>query len=258
MPSAAQPHPPADLLHRARQLPKVLLHEHLDGGLRVATLLDLLRQRGIASPAPDAGSLSAWFDARAHAGSLDDYLRGFALTVAAMATPEALARVAFEAAEDALAEGAVLATGGKRVHVPGCESGAFIEPTIFAHVRNDMRIAREEIFGPVLAVIPYNSLTEAIEQANDSDYGLGGAVWSRDLQAAIEVAKRIRTGTVWINDYHLINPLAPFGGYKQSGIGREHGMYGMLEYTQIKHVHVDLMQTRAGRIWWDMLLPPTE
>ena len=157
-----------------------------------------------------------------------------------------------------LAEGAVLATGGKRVHVPGCESGAFIEPTIFAHVRNDMRIAREEIFGPVLAVIPYNSLTEAIEQANDSDYGLGGAVWSRDLQAAIEVAKRIRTGTVWINDYHLINPLAPFGGYKQSGIGREHGMYGMLEYTQIKHVHVDLMQTRAGRIWWDMLLPPTE
>lgn len=109
MSSAAQPHLPADLLHRARQLPKVLLHEHLDGGLRVATLLDLLRQRGIASPAPDADSLAAWFDARAHAGSLDDYLRGFALTVAAMATPEALARVAFEAAEDARADGCVLA-----------------------------------------------------------------------------------------------------------------------------------------------------
>ncbi len=100
---------PADLLHRARQLPKVLLHEHLDGGLRVATLLDLLRQRGIASPAPDEDSLAAWFDARAHAGSLAEYLRGFALTVAAMATPEALARVAFEAAEDARAEGCVLA-----------------------------------------------------------------------------------------------------------------------------------------------------
>ena len=100
---------PADLLHRARQLPKVLLHEHLDGGLRVATLLDLLRQRGIASPAPDEDSLAAWFDARAHAGSLEEYLRGFALTVAAMATPEALARVAFEAAEDARAEGCVLA-----------------------------------------------------------------------------------------------------------------------------------------------------
>ena len=103
--------PPLDpaLLQRARQLPKVLLHEHLDGGLRVATLLALLRERGIAPPAPDEDSLAAWFDARAHAGSLEEYLRGFALTVAAMATPEALARVAFEAAEDARAEGCVLA-----------------------------------------------------------------------------------------------------------------------------------------------------
>jgi adenosine deaminase len=109
MPPTATPPLPADLLHRARQLPKVLLHEHLDGGLRVATLLDLLRERGIASPAPDADSLAAWFDARAHAGSLLEYLRGFDLTVAAMATPEALARVAFEAAEDARAEGCVLA-----------------------------------------------------------------------------------------------------------------------------------------------------
>lgn len=109
MPPAVPPPLPADLLHRARQLPKVLLHEHLDGGLRVATLLDLLRQRGIVSPAPDEDSLAAWFDARAHAGSLEEYLRGFALTVAAMATPEALARVAFEAAEDARAEGCVLA-----------------------------------------------------------------------------------------------------------------------------------------------------
>ena len=99
----------ADLLHRARQLPKVLLHEHLDGGLRVATLLDLLHQRGIAPPAGDEDTLAAWFDARAHAGSLEEYLRGFALTVAAMATPEAMARVAFEAAEDARAEGCVLA-----------------------------------------------------------------------------------------------------------------------------------------------------
>ena len=99
----------AELLHTARQLPKVLLHEHLDGGLRVATLLDLLRQRGIAAPAEDEETLAAWFDARAHAGSLEEYLRGFALTVAAMASPEALDRVAFEAAEDARAEGCVLA-----------------------------------------------------------------------------------------------------------------------------------------------------
>ena len=106
-PSAAHPGP--DLLRKARRLPKVLLHEHLDGGLRVATLLALLRERGIAPPAHDEETLAAWFDARAHAGSLGEYLRGFALTVAAMATPEALARVAFEAAEDARAEGCVLA-----------------------------------------------------------------------------------------------------------------------------------------------------
>ena len=99
----------ADLLRQARRLPKVLLHEHLDGGLRVATLLGLLRERGLPSPAPDEETLGAWFDARAHAGSLTEYLRGFDLTVAAMATPEALARVAFEAAEDARADGCVLA-----------------------------------------------------------------------------------------------------------------------------------------------------
>ena len=100
---------PPDLLQRARQLPKVLLHAHLDGGLRIATLLALLHDRGITAPADDGAGLAAWFDARANAGSLEAYLSGFALTVAAMATPEALTRVAFEAAEDALAEGCVLA-----------------------------------------------------------------------------------------------------------------------------------------------------
>jgi aldehyde dehydrogenase (NAD+) len=156
------------------------------------------------------------------------------------------------------AEGATLATGGGTGQVPGFEQAPFVEPTIFANVRNDSRLAQEEIFGPVLAVIPYKSVTEAIEMANDTIYGLGAAVWSRDLQAAIEVAKRIRSGTVWINDHHLILPHAPFGGYKQSGVGREHGIYGLLEYTQIKHVHVDLKQKREGRLWWDMLLPPVE
>ena len=107
--SARAAGPAADLQRQARSLPKVLLHEHLDGGLRVATLLALLHERGIAPPAHDEETLAAWFDARAHAGSLEEYLRGFALTVAAMATPEALARVAFEAAEDARAEGCVLA-----------------------------------------------------------------------------------------------------------------------------------------------------
>ena len=117
--SSLPPGPPADVvahaaapdeaMRLARSLPKVLLHEHLDGGLRVATLLALLRERGIAPPAHDEDTLAAWFDARAHAGSLEEYLRGFALTVAAMATPEALERVAFEAAEDARAQGCVLA-----------------------------------------------------------------------------------------------------------------------------------------------------
>lgn len=153
------------------------------------------------------------------------------------------------------AEGAQLATGGQRARVPSFERGSFIEPTIFTQVRNDMRLAQEEIFGPVLSVIPYRTVTEAIELANTTIYGLGASVWSRDLQAAIEVARRIRAGTVWINDHHLINPLAPFGGYKQSGTGREHGIYGLLEYTEAKHIHVDLMQRREGRVWWDTLLP---
>ena len=155
-------------------------------------------------------------------------------------------------------EGARLVTGGRRAKVPGFERAPFVEPTIFTGVTNTMRLAQEEIFGPVLAVIPYRSVTEAIELANQTHYGLGAAVWSRGLQTAIEVAKRIRTGTVWINDHHVILPRAPFGGYKQSGIGREHGLHGLMAYTETKHIHVDLMQKREGRIHWDVLLPHPE
>jgi aldehyde dehydrogenase (NAD+) len=155
-------------------------------------------------------------------------------------------------------EGAQLVLGGKRARVPGFERGPFLEPTIFTRVRNEMRLAQEEIFGPVLAVIPYRSVSEAIQMANASLYGLSAAVWSRDLQGAIEVAKRLRTGTVWINDHHLINPIAPFGGYKQSGLGREHGIFGLMAYTEEKHIHVDLLQKRQGRLWWDALLPPED
>jgi aldehyde dehydrogenase (NAD+) len=156
------------------------------------------------------------------------------------------------------AEGATLATGGHRPQVAGFERAPFVEPTIFTNVKNGGRLAQEEIFGPVLAVIPYQSVNEAIAMANDSNYGLGAAVWSRDIQGAIEVAKRIRSGSVWINDHHMILPHAPFGGYKQSGIGREHGLQGMLEYTETKHIHVDLIQKREGRLWWDMVLPPND
>ncbi len=171
---------------------------------------------------------------------------------------EAQCRVVEEYIEVGKSEGARLVTGGRRVRVPGFERGPFVEPTIFTNVLNGTRLAQEEIFGPVLSVIPYRTVTEAIELANASRYGLGAAVWSRDLQGAIEVAKRIRTGTVWINDHHIILPRAPFGGYKQSGIGREHGIYGLMAYTELKHIHVDLMQKRTGRVWWDVLIPQSE
>ena len=105
----------------------------------------------------------------------------------------------------------------------------------------------------MLAVIRYDSLDEAIRMANDSIYGLGGAVFSRDIPKAIGIAKRIHTGTVWINDFHLLNARAPFGGYKQSGVGREMGPHGLLEYTQVKHIHVDLALERSKKFWYDYI-----
>jgi acyl-CoA reductase-like NAD-dependent aldehyde dehydrogenase len=150
------------------------------------------------------------------------------------------------------AEGARLVCGGGR---PGdLHKGWFVQPTIFEEVSNQATIAREEIFGPVLSVIRYKALDEAIAMANDSIYGLGGAVFSRDIPKAIGIAKRIRTGTVWINDFHLINALAPFGGFKQSGVGRELGPQGLLEYTQAKHIHVDLALDRSKKFWYDYIL----
>jgi acyl-CoA reductase-like NAD-dependent aldehyde dehydrogenase len=121
----------------------------------------------------------------------------------------------------------------------GLDADAFYRPTIFADVDNKAKIAQEEIFGPVLSVIPFDTDDEAIAIANDSIYGLAGGVQSGNLDRAKEVAGRMRTGTVWINDYHLIDPARPFGGYKQSGIGRELGTYGYETYRQVKHVHVN-------------------
>lgn len=148
-------------------------------------------------------------------------------------------------------EGARCTIGGDQP--AGLDKGYFVEPTVFEEVTNDMAIAREEIFGPVLSVIKYDSVGEAIDMANDSIYGLGGAIFSRDIPWAIELAKRLRTGTVWINDYHLLNALAPFGGYKQSGVGRELGPHGLLEFTQIKHIHVDLALDRSKKFWFDLI-----
>ena len=155
--------------------------------------------------------------------------------------------------QSGLDEGAKLVTGGERALVPGCDGGYFYKPTIFSDVRNDMKIAQEEIFGPVLSVIKYETVEDAIEMANDSIYGLGGGVWSRDIPRALNVAKRIRTGTVWINDYHLLNAYAPFGGYKQSGVGRELGTWGLREYQQTKYIHVDQVPTKDQKFWLQIL-----
>jgi aldehyde dehydrogenase (NAD+) len=130
-------------------------------------------------------------------------------------------------------EGASLVAGGGRPsHLP---KGHYVEPTVFANVSPEMKIAREEIFGPVLSILPYDSEDEAVAIANDSIYGLAGAVWSEDPERALRVARRIRTGQVDINGAKW-NALAPFGGYKQSGIGREFGEFGLEEYLQVKSV----------------------
>jgi aldehyde dehydrogenase (NAD+) len=153
-------------------------------------------------------------------------------------------------------EGADVLVGGERAIVDGHDGGFYYRPTIFGGATNTMKIAQEEIFGPVLVVIPFEDDAEAVRLANECIYGLAGAVWSSDTGRAIKVAEQLRTGTVWINDYHMINPRYPFGGYKQSGIGREHGEIGVNEYREVKHVHVDLGgPSRARHPWWDLTVP---
>ena len=152
-------------------------------------------------------------------------------------------------------EGATLACGGERATGGDLAKGCFIKPTVFTGVTNNMRIAREEIFGPVLCVMAYESEDEAIAIANDSIFGLGGGVWSEDIDHAKQIAAGMRTGTVWINDWHLLSERMPFGGYKQSGIGREFGEEGLNEYTEVKSLHVDDTKTRDKKPWYDMLVP---
>ena len=153
-------------------------------------------------------------------------------------------------------EGADVLTGGERAVVDGHDGGFYFRPTILGNVRNSMRVAREEIFGPVLAIIAFQDEAEAVAIANDSAYGLAGGVWSGDNARALKVADGLRTGTVWINDWHMINPRYPFGGFRQSGIGREHGELGFNEYREVKHVHVDLGgPSRDRHPWWDLTVP---
>jgi acyl-CoA reductase-like NAD-dependent aldehyde dehydrogenase len=138
-------------------------------------------------------------------------------------------------------EGASLVAGGHRTDI-GTGKGFFMEPTVFDGVRPEMTIAREEIFGPVLAVIEFADVEEAIARANDSVYGLAAAVWTRDIKKAHYVARQLKAGTVWVNTYNVYDTAAPFGGYKQSGFGREMSMHALEYYTQVKAVWVDLYQ----------------
>jgi len=143
--------------------------------------------------------------------------------------------------EIAKKEGAQLVAGGGRADI-GTGKGYFLQPTIFDGVTPQMTIAREEIFGPVLAAIEFADVDEAIARANDSNYGLAAAVWTKDIKKAHHVARRLQAGTVWINTYNVYDTAAPFGGYKQSGFGREMSMHALEHYTQVKSVWVDLNQ----------------
>jgi betaine-aldehyde dehydrogenase len=145
-----------------------------------------------------------------------------------------------------VAEGARLVCGGRRPSDPALAAGNFLEPTIFDDVTPAMRIAREEIFGPVLAVIPFATEEEAIAIANDTDYGLAAGVWSRDINRAIRVVRALRCGITWINTYHPTFNEMPWGGYKQSGSGRELGLHGIEEYLETKQVNINLDEAPIG------------
>jgi len=146
----------------------------------------------------------------------------------------------------ALDEGARLVAGGRRPTEPGLQAGFYYRPTVFADVRPGMRIIREEVFGPVLTVERFKTEEEAIALGNDTTYGLAGAVWTSDASRAQRVAARLRHGTVWINDYNAYVPQAEWGGFKQSGIGRELGQHGLDEYREAKHIWQNLAPGPSG------------
>lgn len=136
-------------------------------------------------------------------------------------------------------EGARLVTGGRRANVAGCHQGIFIEPTVFADVADDMSIAREEIFGPIMSVLTFDTEEEVLVRANDTEFGLAGGVFTSDLARAHRVASKLQAGTIWINNYNLTPVEMPFGGVKKSGIGRENGLAAIGFYTQEKSIYVE-------------------
>ena len=141
---------------------------------------------------------------------------------------------------DGKKDGARLAAGGQRATEVNGGKGYFVRPTVFDAVTPEMRIAREEIFGPLLAVLPFDDAADAIAKANGTIYGLAAGVWTRDVAKAHKVAAAIRAGTVWVNTYNLYDPALPFGGFKQSGFGRDLGVDAIEGYLETKSVWIDL------------------
>jgi aldehyde dehydrogenase (NAD+) len=133
-------------------------------------------------------------------------------------------------------EGVDCVLGGDKATRPECGEGWFVEPTIYTNVDNSMRIAQEEVFGPVLSVIPFKDEEEAIAIGNDVVFGLAAGIWTQSIRRAIELPKKLQAGTVWVNMYRAVSYMAPFGGYKQSGLGRENGQEAIREYMQTKTV----------------------
>lgn len=148
--------------------------------------------------------------------------------------------------EEAKSEGARVICGGERAAEGALANGCFMKPTLIVDVTNDMKVAQEEIFGPVACVIKFKDEDEVIRMANDNRYGLGGAVWTRDLNRAIRVCRGIETGRMWVNTYNAIPAGAPFGGYKDSGIGRETHKVILEHYTQMKNIMINLAETPSG------------
>ncbi|UPQ85562.1 aldehyde dehydrogenase family protein [Ignavigranum ruoffiae] len=148
--------------------------------------------------------------------------------------------------EIAKEEGATIAAGGHRLTTDALENGVYTEPTLITGVTNDMRVAQEEIFGPVVVVIPFKDEEEVIAYANDSEYGLGGGVHTKDISRALRVAQAMETGRVWINTYNNVAEGAPFGGYKKSGIGRETHKLALDAYSQVKNIMIDISDQTTG------------